>query len=380
MKHRLGIYNQALKFKHPDEPEYFYIIQIKNDSGNISCRLEEGIVKELPFKDMLSENEAQDIPVEFIKDSASYYEPTGEIFSFDIDTVICDFLYDMKHRKADNHMHPFFMGRKFAPRIYSTLSHNEKAKLRYIEADDGWIWAICDEIYERIYLQAEPLSLDEFEYLKTKYGVHLDPEILYKSKKEYERLERLNRLQQEKGLPLFSEKKQGFSFGFAHPATLESNSINDASFLQSSEKLYRYECDTIKEIFFSVLHYCIVNGFKFTICQHCNRLFATQTLKDKYCDRYSVYPGIKHKTKCAVAVKVIKKKLRDRKKSIYNSLGQRKNGGYDSLEIRNFRDEFDEHMKAIKACAAIDNLQKLESFLYSDRFPKKGQRRGKQNG
>jgi len=162
-----------------------------------------------------------------------------------------------------------------------------------------------------------------------------------------------------------------FQFGYEQPLHWAYD-ICDVKEMQKLDKLYCYTCHSLDEIFFAVLHYHAVNGFKFSVCQHCGRLFSTQTFKVKYCNRKSTLRNYQT-YECAIAVKRIIKKLQDRKKSIYNNW--QVNAGSDSDKIYRLINQCGKYMDAIKECASIENLKAYEDYLKSDEFPKRIKKR-----
>lgn len=80
-----------------------------------------------------------------------------------------------------------------------------------------------------------------------------------------------------------------------------------------------YQCFSLSEIVFSVLHFLAINGYKVARCRHCEKYFATLTLKQDYCYRKSQYKGFSH-LECSQAVKNIKQKLRRNRRTIAKNL------------------------------------------------------------
>jgi hypothetical protein len=76
----------------------------------------------------------------------------------------------------------------------------------------------------------------------------------------------------------------------------------------------------MEDIPFAILHYLILNEYQFRQCEHCEKYFATKTLKQKYCMRKSPYKGCAH-LECGEAVDHLMKKIKKRKKSIMTNLG-----------------------------------------------------------
>ena len=77
-----------------------------------------------------------------------------------------------------------------------------------------------------------------------------------------------------------------------------------------------YTCANIQQVVFSILHFLILNGYKFANCRHCGRLYATQNLKNIYCSRTSPYPGYE-RYYCKDAVKRINDALEKRRDTVF---------------------------------------------------------------
>ena len=68
----------------------------------------------------------------------------------------------------------------------------------------------------------------------------------------------------------------------------------------------------MKDVVYAIMHYLLLQGYKFRQCNHCEKLFATKTYKEKYCPRNSPITGYTH-LQCGIAVDHILKKIRKRK-------------------------------------------------------------------
>lgn len=127
-------------------------------------------------------------------------------------------------------------------------------------------------------------------------------------------------------------------------------------------------CRTMIDFVFSIVHYLIFNGYKITHCEHCGRLFATKTLKVKYCaSRLSPYSGYEQYT-CKKAVKQIVDTLEKRRKTEYERLRKRAaEYGRDSTHwntLNSFVSRCDDYKKNIKKGASVELLEEYQSFLY----------------
>ncbi len=90
----------------------------------------------------------------------------------------------------------------------------------------------------------------------------------------------------------------------------------------------RYFCENIVQVVFSIVHYCILEGYQFGKCAHCGKWFARKTKKIEYCSGKSpVILGNKNYThlNCGDAVKNIRQQLKRMRNQI------RKNYDYYDL-------------------------------------------------
>ena len=133
---------------------------------------------------------------------------------------------------------------------------------------------------------------------------------------------------------------------------------------------------TMREILFSIVHYYVMNGYKLARCKHCEKLFATRSLKTQYCARISPCyrmvvcgkPVLREPLQCGQAVAVIKQRFKDRKRSIYNSwyVSQKHIGELTNAFLNTFTDGFSAFNKA----PTVANARALHEYLYSDEMPK----------
>lgn len=84
---------------------------------------------------------------------------------------------------------------------------------------------------------------------------------------------------------------------------------------------YCYQCYSPSDILFSILHFIALKQYKFKKCNHCGKYFATDNLKNQYCNRFSEYPGYE-KYDCYNAVKRIRQDIQREHVRIKNNLNQ----------------------------------------------------------
>lgn len=137
------------------------------------------------------------------------------------------------------------------------------------------------------------------------------------------------------------------------------------------------------QVLIASLYYCAYNDLKLVRCKHCGRWFATKTLKEEFCSRISpcynmVVAGKKvlgSERTCKDAVVIIKQRLRDRKKKIYN--GWATTGEFE--KTRPLCDRFAEFMDKIKESPTPGNIVACMEYLYSDDMPKQKRPNRKSN-
>lgn len=185
--------------------------------------------------------------------------------------------------------------------------------------------SICDL---RIRVEREELSsLDEFERLRPYYNLTFNYSFVVKNEN-----------------------------GINYPMQLGFCEV-EPSYLQKTETDHYciYECHSMKDGAFSILHYLFLNNYKLRRCEHCEKYFATKKLKTKYCGRYSPYKGYEDKP-CGVAVDHILKKIKKRKVNILKYMGN-----YYPEAKPKFCEECDALLKKEKSIANLDELEYLTS-------------------
>lgn len=142
-----------------------------------------------------------------------------------------------------------------------------------------------------------------------------------------------------------------------------------------TEKIfYGYESTDIKDIIFSTIHFALSDGYKLVKCKHCERWFFTQTLKEEYCKRLSPCfdmvdcdtKVLREKASCVKAIDTIKRRFRDRKKTIYNKWYIE--GDDEACESLNKTYKY--LMNNLKKAPNKENILVLHRYLYSDEMPK----------
>ena len=123
---------------------------------------------------------------------------------------------------------------------------------------------------------------------------------------------------------------------------------------------YSYECYSLEDMVYSVLHFLIFNEYKFKQCNHCGRYFVSPDYRPKYCNRNSNYENYTDRS-CGHAVKNIMSMLKKREKDYGEEL--EKEGSYLSEVVEDFKKKCKRLRGMIQFEASEDNLQAYEEFL-----------------
>ena len=130
---------------------------------------------------------------------------------------------------------------------------------------------------------------------------------------------------------------------------------------------------TVTHVMIASLYYYAYNEYKLVRCKHCGKWFATKTLKEEYCDGISPCYGLMVEGKkvlgsertCKDAVGIIKQRLADRKKQIYNKWYAE---GFED-ECFELNERFYKYKTAIKENPTVENITACMIYLYSHRMP-----------
>jgi len=130
---------------------------------------------------------------------------------------------------------------------------------------------------------------------------------------------------------------------------------------------------TVTHVMIASLYYYAYNEYKLVRCKHCGKWFATKTLKEEYCDGISPCYGLIVEGKkvlgsertCKDAVGIIKQRLADRKKQIYNKWYAE---GFED-ECFELNERFYKYKTAIKENPTVENITACMIYLYSHRMP-----------
>lgn len=130
--------------------------------------------------------------------------------------------------------------------------------------------------------------------------------------------------------------------------------------IRKTEHTYIYNCFTLTDVLFSILHYLIYNDYNhIENCNHCNRLYFYNNKKILYCDRNSPYSGYTN-LKCEQAVRNIKQYFSRIHKRIYNNFYN-----YKEENLNEYLDKYYIYKEKIDECSSIKNLKEMDKYLKS---------------
>lgn len=139
--------------------------------------------------------------------------------------------------------------------------------------------------------------------------------------------------------------------------------------LKTQDTWFDYSCRSVLDMVASIMHYYMMNGYKLIPCRHCGRYFATTTLKQEYCHRFSPYQNeFSQKDSkpelCESTVRRELQYLRQKKNRLLNRIGQSPRGqtlrkGY----YLTLADKCTEWMEIVKHYPTLENLKTFNSFL-----------------
>ena len=131
--------------------------------------------------------------------------------------------------------------------------------------------------------------------------------------------------------------------------------------------------NTIIDVFYCLSYYHAFEGHKLKICEHCGRWFATNSFKNKYCERNSTVEQYSH-LKCEIAAQNMKQECRRVKKRIENNLrnsltGQLSNG--NNAKIIEFQKKCENYLSYVPFSNATNLTEYLEFLRITAKEQKK---------
>lgn len=119
---------------------------------------------------------------------------------------------------------------------------------------------------------------------------------------------------------------------------------------------YSYNCYSLSDLIYAILHYLALCKYKFNKCPHCGRYFATTTYKQKYCHMGSPYLGYEH-LYCEQAVRNILQDLRRLRKRIFYNLYENYYG------YEEFQSISKKYINAVKNEPSIQNIDSAYQYI-----------------
>jgi hypothetical protein len=201
------------------------------------------------------------------------------------------------------------------------------------------------------------LSASEFEVLKQFLSLTFTFKIELREINPLYKLDyRVNPINQEKVFP-YQYVPLSYNYDFSMEKIFVEN--------RDTANRFIYSCSSMEDVIFSVLHYLVLFKYKFGKCNHCSNYFATQTLKQKYCNRKSPYKEYEH-VDCEQAVRNIKQKCVRRMGHVCSNL----NEFYEQDVSIIFNNVYEVYKKAVDECSSVKNLFMLDQFLSTDNVKK----------
>lgn len=124
-----------------------------------------------------------------------------------------------------------------------------------------------------------------------------------------------------------------------------------------------YECYSMSDLVYCILHFLALNKYKINQCNHCGGFFATRTFKQKYCPRNSLYPKYEH-LNCEQAIRNISQDFSRKYSSIYNNLLM----NYTHEHLNRFYKEYQSAHEAFKKEPSVSNITACYDILLKKKW------------
>ncbi len=132
---------------------------------------------------------------------------------------------------------------------------------------------------------------------------------------------------------------------------------------------YFYDCHSISDLVYAILHFLTFGKYKFSRCPHCGRYFATNTYKQKFCYRGSIYPGYEH-CSCEQAVRNILQDLRRKRVRINNNLSLNYHSMYEKFFITS-----EKEIENVRTNPSVVNIAKAYDYINPNKHYTKRKKR-----
>lgn len=224
-------------------------------------------------------------------------------------------------------------------------------------ADPHGAWILLSDFFKRTD-NLKNASLEYFDNYRSKYDIELN----YKKGENSTIYEGSRSVLEVAALKCFSQELDRFRM-------FDKDKIEQAEF--DPDVFRYYSCRQMIDFVFSLVHYCIYNGYKMTTCAHCGNAFMTKSLKEKYCCRSSPFPGYKDYS-CKEAVKSVKDMLEKRRLVEYDRLRKRSKeyGRYSKFtdQFNNFCDACNKYKSELRQGASVALLSEYKDYLFNSSY------------
>lgn len=193
--------------------------------------------------------------------------------------------------------------------------------------------------------KSKALPDDFFEYFKSYHEIHYLTRLSFQT-------DMVDEPMKDQSVSVHSQ----FAVKYSKPVEFSLNMYEN---IDDINCWYVYTCPTLTDVIFASFDYLLRKDYKMRRCDHCGKLFATKTLKSKYCQRFS--PTKKyHHLKCEPAVRNARQDLERKHKYIYKRL---ETAVDPPMSMDQFLAESDEHRKTIRKLSSTLNLSFYQKFL-----------------
>jgi len=277
----------------------------------------------------------------------------NKVFKFDPLTSLCDLLDpsvfdESKGRLPKTHIdHPFFTGREYEGEDVFMKEYRFSTMLYALSS------------LKSIITEKKRFLFSELEIAKQVFDLTFSCKIEFEERNIlYDWGYTINPINGEK-VHEFHYLPIEYTFDFDWDKLFEE--------YEDNAHLFSYTCYNVQDIIFSVLHYLILQKYKFIQCGHCGKYFAAKSEKTIYCKRKSPYKGYGRfsgfeNLECEQAVRNIRQEIRRDKKRIddYICALDRQNNTTKSFDFANKCENYE---KKMQKHFTTDNLKEFEEFL-----------------
>lgn len=219
---------------------------------------------------------------------------------------------------------------------------------------------------KEIILSNKNNSIDDLELLRQKYRIGLEYNVLIEQSNPYSALLKMKKAGKGKNAEVNTTfVPLNYEFGKENSELLEKKYLNQ-------NHAFSYNCNTVSEIIFAILHFIITHGYKFEKCALCKKWHARIPVQGQpqYCYRISPLSlnpyfvkknGSNHQSKfinsdCQESMKKYNEILRNMKKDIC------KNFKSEEMQYK-FENEYNEKHEEMFKDISIDSLIQMYEWV-----------------